>query len=111
MPVAFLDPGQFSARLELEAPVATPDGQGGAEMAWDPVAALWALVEPVSQAFGEIAGAEAATISHRIWMRFRADIVAGQRLRKGARLFTIRTARDPDESGRYLVCYCEEAGR
>lgn len=111
MRLAFLDPGQFSARLELEAPVATPDGQGGADIAWHPVAALWALVEPVSQAFSEIAGAEAATISHRIWLRFRADLAAGQRLRKGARTFSIRTARDPDESRRYLVCYCEEEGR
>ncbi len=38
-------------------------------------------------------------------------IAAGQRLRKGARIFSIRTARDPDESRRYLVCYCEEEGR
>ncbi len=108
MPVAFLDPGQLSARLELEAPVETPDGQGGVTAVFSPVASLWALVEPVSHRLAELAGAEVATVSHRVWIRHRAGIAAGQRLRKGARVFAIRLARDPDESGRYLVCYCEE---
>jgi head-tail adaptor len=30
------------------------------------------------------------------------------RLRKGDRLFAIGTWRDPDETGRYLCCLCEE---
>lgn len=108
MPLAFLDPGQFSTRLELETPAETPDGQGGVTTVFSPVASLWALVEPVSHRLAELAGAEAATVSHRIWIRHRTGIAAGQRLRKGARIFAIRIARDPDETGRYLVCYCEE---
>ena len=44
----------------------------------------------------------------RIWLRWRDDLAGGMRLRKGARLFVIRTFRDPDEAGRYALCDCEE---
>lgn len=106
--VIFFDPGLMTARLELEAPSDSPDGQGGSTRAWLSVAALWARIEPVTVVIDEEAAAQAATISHRIWIRHRTDVTAGQRLRKGARTFAILLVRDPDETGRYLVCQCEE---
>jgi len=109
--VVFFDPGQMTARLDLEAPVATPDGQGGAALTWNVVASLWARIEPVSFQVAEEASAERGTISHRIWVRYREDIAAGQRFRKGARIFVVKLVRDPDETRRYLVCQCEEETR
>ena len=106
--VVFFDPGQMTARLVLEEPVSTPDGQGGATVSWTEIAAMWAKIEPVSSSLAERAGAEIGTISHRIWLRFREGLVAGQRLRKGARLFAVKLVQDPDETGRYLTCLCEE---
>jgi SPP1 family predicted phage head-tail adaptor len=47
-------------------------------------------------------------LTHRIWLRARTGVSEGMRFRKGARTFTIRAVRDPDETGRYLVCLCEE---
>lgn len=111
MPVFFFDPGQMTARLELEVPQAAPDGQGGAAVGWMATASLWARIEPVSVAMAEEASAEAARVTHRIWVRFRQDIVAGQRFRKGERVFALRLVRDPDETQRYLVCHCEEDAR
>lgn len=111
MAATFLDPGQMTARLVLEAPQAVPDGQGGETTGWVPVASLWARIEPASTAVGEEASAETGTISHRIWIGFRDGIAAGQRFRKGTRLFAVKLMRDPDETGRYLVCQCEEAAR
>jgi SPP1 family predicted phage head-tail adaptor len=107
----FFDPGQLTARLELEAPAETPDGQGGTTVAFQPVASLWARIEPVAETREERAGSEVFTLTHRIWLRFRSDVRPGMRLRKGARLFAIGAWRDPDETGRYLVCLCEEEGR
>lgn len=107
----FLDPGQMTARLELEAPVETPDGQGGATLAYEAVASLWARIELVAETREERAGADVFTLTHRIWLRFRSDVRAGMRLRKGGRIFAIGAWRDPDETGRYLVCLCEEEGR
>lgn len=109
--VTFFDPGQMTARLALEMPVSEPDGQGGAVLTWTEIAAMWAKIEPVSSTFTERAGAETGTITHRIWLRFREGIAAGQRLRKGARLFMVKLVQDPDETGRYLTCLCEEDGR
>jgi SPP1 family predicted phage head-tail adaptor len=109
--VTFFDPGQMTARVELEVPRAVADGQGGAVVEWLPTASLWARIEPVSFVVGEEASAEGGTVSHRIWVRFRDGLAAGQRFRKGGRLFAIKLMRDPDETGRYLVCQCEEEVR
>ncbi|WP_425374219.1 phage head closure protein [Neorhizobium lilium] len=110
--VAFFDPGQMTARLDIEAPQPFADGQGGATLIWQVLASVWARIEPVSFVVAEDeAAAQTGTISHRIWLRFRDDVVAGQRLRKGMRVFTIKLVRDPDETRRYLVCQCEEDAR
>jgi SPP1 family predicted phage head-tail adaptor len=110
--ITFFDPGQMTARLDLEAPLAAPDGQGGSELSWQVLASVWARIEPVSFVVaGEEAAAATGSISHRIWLRYREDVSAGQRLRKGSRVFAIRLVRDPDETRRYLVCQCEEDAR
>lgn len=108
MPVLFFDPGQLTARLELETADAASDGQGGAALTWVSIGALWARIEPVSMTPKEVAGQEIGVVTHRIWLRNRSDIETGMRLRKGTCIFDIRALRDPDESGRYLVCLCEE---
>ena len=111
MPVVFFDPGQMTARLDLEVPQAMADGQGGAVVDWTVAASLWARIEPVSTVIAEQASADRARITHRVWVRFRGDVAAGQRFRKGARVFWVRLVRDPDETRRYLVCQCEEDAR
>jgi SPP1 family predicted phage head-tail adaptor len=107
----FFDPGQMTARLELEAPGESSDGQGGATIVYAAIASLWARIEPVSEVREEQAGADVFTLTHRIWLRFRSDIQSGMRLRKGERIFAIGAWRDPDERGNYLICLCEEEGR
>lgn len=106
-----LDPGAFTARLVLERPVETADGQGGADVDFSAFASVWARIEPVSAAAREAAGAEPVTVTHRIWLRGRGDIRGGMRFRKGTRLFAVRAFRDPDETGRYTLCDCEETAR
>ncbi|MCX8998464.1 phage head closure protein [Rhizobiaceae bacterium BDR2-2] len=107
----FLDPGQMTARLDLQRPVSSPDGQGGAAVSFETVASLWARIEPVSHAPTEAASQRGFTLTHRIWIARRDGIEAGMRFVKGGRGFAIRAFRDPDETRRYLVCHCEEEGR
>lgn len=113
MNLVFLDPGRLTARLELEVRSETPDGQGGGAESWKAVRALWGAIEPVSEASHERASAEGATITHRVWLAWRTDIDigTGMRFRKGARILNIRTAMDPDETRRFIVCRCEEENR
>jgi SPP1 family predicted phage head-tail adaptor len=88
------DPGQLNRRLTLEAPVETDDGAGGVARSFTAVATLWAEVTPVA-ARGEVqAAALGATVTHRIALRFRADITLRHRLRDGARVFRIVAMRE-----------------
>ena len=108
MSAGVIDPGALSARLVLERPVETPDGQGGMAQSFTALATLWARIEPVSARAEEAAGTLPVRVTHRIWFRRRSDISGGMRLRKGVRLFSIHIFRDPDETGRYTLCDCEE---
>ncbi|MFD1746545.1 phage head closure protein [Rhizobium helianthi] len=108
-----LDPGQLNTRLLLEVPQETSDGQGGTLTQWVAVTEVWARIEPLVQGAVwhrqvELAGAERAVLSHRVTLRQRPDLRAGQRFRRGERVLTIRSLRDPDESGRFFLCDCEE---
>ncbi|MDR6757213.1 SPP1 family predicted phage head-tail adaptor [Mycoplana sp. BE70] len=103
-----IDPGAFSALLTVEQAVEVADGQGGVIRTHAATAAVWARIEPATADRVLAAGAQAMTVTHRIWLRHRSDLRSGMRLRKGARVFEIRTFRDPDETARYLVCECEE---
>jgi len=105
---ALIDPGRLNARLVLERPEEVPDGQGGATVGFATVATLWASIEPVAMRAEEAAGTLPVTVTHRIRLRRRGDLAGGMWLRKGARRFAIRAFRDPDETGRYTLCDCEE---
>ncbi|MES5048451.1 phage head closure protein [Rhizobium nepotum] len=108
MNLVFLDPGKLTARLELDVRTQTLDGQGGAAESWSVLRSLWAAIEPVSDTSHERVSAEGVTITHRVWLAWRSDIAAGMRFRKGRRILAIRTVMDPDETGRFIVCRCEE---
>lgn len=108
-----LDPGLMNTRLVLEVPQETSDGQGGVLTSWVAVTEVWAHVEPLVQGAVwhrqmELAGAERAVLSHRVTLRQRPDLQVGRRFRKGERVLNIRSLRDPDESGRFFLCDCEE---
>jgi SPP1 family predicted phage head-tail adaptor len=103
-----IDAGAFDMRLTLEWAVDAPDGQGGAVRSWTAVAPVWAKLEPVSAKARELAGAAEAVVTHRVTLRRREGVAGGMRFARGERFFEIKAVHDPDESGRYLVCHCEE---
>ncbi len=105
------DPGRLSARVTLERPVETPDGQGGATRSFVAVADLWARIEPLAMPEREAAGEARFEVSHAVWLRHRTDVTAGMRFVFKGRALTIRALRDPDETRRYLLCRCTEEGR
>lgn len=107
---AFLapDPGAMTARLVLQAPVETGDGQGGVLSGYEDVARLWGRVEMQGQALSERAGAELAVVTRRVTVAWRDDLRAGQRLMDRDVGMMIRAAYDPDGTRRFLVLICEE---
>lgn len=83
------DPGALNRRLVLEAPVETADGSGGVTRSFAAVATAWASVVPVAAREGVDAAALGADVTHRIGIRFNADITLRHRFRDGARIFRI----------------------
>lgn len=100
--------GAMRRRLVLEAPVSTPDGLGGVTQSFEAAAAAWAQIEWLSGGERWRIGRPEQFGTHRITLRWRAGVDAGQRLRDGTRIFDIRAVVDPDGSRRRLVCLCEE---
>ena len=100
--------GMMRRRLLLERPVGTPDGIGGETRGYALVAAVWAQVEWLSGEERWRAGRPEQALSHRISLRWRAGVDAGQRLRDAAQVFEIRAVADPDGGRRRLVCLAEE---
>ncbi|MEZ5841427.1 MAG: phage head closure protein [Hyphomicrobiales bacterium] len=108
MPNPIATPGRMRHRLVLEAPAGTPDGAGGRDPAWQEVAILRAAIEPVSAGSRDAADHREIAVTHRIRMRWRADVDGTMRLVKGERPFRILSVLDPDDTHRFLVIDVEE---
>ncbi|MAS13430.1 MAG: phage head-tail adapter protein [Nitratireductor sp.] len=108
MRVQFIDPGAFRAELSLQKATLVSDDAGGHTEAWSETATIFGFIEPVRAAAPFGAGQRHERVTHRITLRFRTGVTGGMRIVRGTRRFSILTAHDPDETGRYLVCLCEE---
>lgn len=107
----FIDPGVLRIELSLQQAELTPDGMGGHAQSWQEIATVFARIEPVSANARFGAGQTLEQVTHRITLRWRADLASGMRFVRAGRVFEILTAHDPDETQRYLVCRCREEGR
>ncbi len=103
----------LNRRLVLERPVTVPDGAGGFAESWAVAGVVWAELSPgVGR---EAAGEEInlASVAWRVTLR-GAPVgspgrpVAGNRLRDGARVFTVLAVGERDPQGRHLVCFARE---
>ena len=107
MKPANFDPGWLRHRVVIEAPEATPDGTGGEAVTWQPLATVWALVEPVSGTERFVAGHLTGMVTHVVTMRFRGDVTGGMRFLYRGRAYRVLVAYDPDERRRYLTLKTE----
>jgi len=102
------DPGWIAHRVVIERPVTSPDGAGGASVAFAPLATVWAAIEPLSASEDGGSGRLATRITHRVTIRWRADVTGAMRLVHRGRVLRIASLRDADESRRFLVIDAEE---
>jgi SPP1 family predicted phage head-tail adaptor len=102
------DPGRLRFRLELQEETEAPDGAGGFTTAWVPRRFVWAEIVPLSAARIERAGNVLAELTHEIRIRRQDGVRPGMRLALAARRFRIENVRDPDETGRFLLCLAKE---
>ncbi len=94
------DPGRLKSRLVLQAPVETPDGQGGVVRSFASVTTMWAAVMQLSAREQTEADAHGSSVRVRIVVRGNFSITPQHRLVDGARVYRIASVRDFDE-GRF----------
>ena len=104
---------RLDRRMVLEAPERVADGAGGFQLAWVVRGVLWVALKP--GAGREAAGVEvrAAQVPYRITVRAAPVGSAARprpedRLRDGARLFTLLAVTEEDPRGQYLTCFARE---
>ena len=100
--------GALRRRLVLEGLTRAPDGAGGVTDTWSVVAIFWGSIRPRTGAETFDGSRTEGRITHDIWIRPRADIAPGQRLRSNGRLFNIRAALRPDDFVNRMRLICEE---
>ncbi len=100
--------GEFRHRLNMQAADEIEDGAGGVTRTWEPLGDVWAAIEPLSLDDAVVSDKRLGQLTHRVTLRYRADITLAHRFVLGARVFCIRAVRDPDERGRLLECLVEE---
>ena len=100
--------GNLNQRALLLANTLTPDGGGGFSDNWESFASIWVSVEPIggSDAFGP--DRLEARVRHRLTLRRRGDVAAGQRAQVGSRLFRIHTILDQGPQNALMILLCEE---
>ena len=95
-------------RVTIEAPVDAPDGAGGFTRDYVALAQVWAKIEPTSGREHFVEQRLEQSTSHVVTIRWRADVKSQMRVLHRGRKLMIRSAVDPDERRRFLVCECEE---
>jgi len=100
-------------RLVLEERRRTADGAGGFEGEWTVLGTLWAAMEAARGREVASAAGGLARVPWRITVRGAPAGSprrprAGQRLRDGARIFSVLAVAEADRAGRYLTCFAEE---
>lgn len=100
--------GGMRQRLIIETPVEAATLLGGALITWQPGAAIWGRIEARTGRETLDGLRLEGRVETRITLRFRDGLMPGQRLRAGARLFSIRAVFDPDGEKRRLIVQAEE---
>lgn len=100
--------GALRHRLTIETPVDVDDGAGGVTRNYAAIDEVWASIETIAANAAWSDNRTGARLTHRIQLRWRADIDTGMRFLFGARIFWVRSVADADAHRRRLSVMVEE---
>lgn len=100
--------GALDQSASLQAKVLTADGGGGYAESWQTFATVWVSVTPLGAA--DVFGPDAleSRVRHRLTLRRRGDLAAGQRVLVGARSFKVHAVLDAGPRTPTVTLSCEE---
>lgn len=90
-------------RLTLLRPVTTEDSLGGRSTTYTPLAGVWGEVIPLNQHERLLGERNVHQVSHRVRIRWREGVEAGQRMTYNGRTFDVKGVYDPLSDQRWLV--------
>ncbi len=96
-------------RVAIEQKTPTRDTFGGEVEAWNPVATVWASVEPLQGREYLEARQLEAEVTTRIRIRYRDGIVPQMRVVWGSHTYDVQAVIEPDSGRRELQLMCVEA--
>ena len=104
---------RLNRKLTLEAPQRLADGMGGYVETWAALGTLWGEVKPASGAERGGVGGPLARVRLKITLRAAPYGAPSrpkpeQRLRDGARIYSVLAVEDSDPRGRYLTVIAQE---
>jgi SPP1 family predicted phage head-tail adaptor len=102
--------GKLDKRVRLMKQSETRNSLNQKINAWAEIAngTVWAAIEPLRSSERIQSSALQTEITHRVTIRYRADVRAEMRVYYGVRQFAVIGLRSPDERGEYLELTCLE---
>ena len=99
---------RLTQRATLLACTLAPDGGGGFTASWDAFAVVWTQIAPLGATDTVDADHLESRVRHRLTLRRRGDLAAGQRVQAGARLFRVHAVLDDGPRAQFVHLLCEE---
>lgn len=103
-----LTAGKLRHTITIEREQSTPDGAGGSYLTWTTVATPRAFIKPMSGGERLQAMRLEATVTHRIFIRYRDDLLTSDRINYNGRLMQIRALINLEERNRWIEIYADE---
>lgn len=98
----------LNQRAALQARVLEPDHGGGFAESWQTFARVWVKIVPTSAGDTAGPGKRESKARHRILLRRRSDLSAGQLVIVGARIFKVQGVLDAGPHAPLATLICEE---
>lgn len=100
--------GDMRHRILFQSGTKIEDEHQGHTIRWNDVAVVWAIVEPISGNEFYYSQQLKNTITHKITVRYRADINVEMRIIFEKRIMKIESMINLEEGNRFLLLRCEE---
>lgn len=103
-----LNSGKLRRQITIEREQRVSDGAGGSTITWSTVATPRAFIKPMSGGERLQAMRLEATVTHRIFIRYRSDLLTSDRINYNGRLMQIRALINLEERNRWIEIYADE---
>ena len=101
--------GDLKHSVTLQYSTRVADGMGGFATTWNDAATVYAAIWPISAKEAVQSMGVAMTITHRIRMRYRANIRSSWRIKHGNRYYNIVSIINPNMERKWLDILVKEA--